>query len=178
VLGQSAPTFFVGALLVYGLGYRAGWFPVSGYGHPGWDRVAHIFLPALTLAFAGLAYYARLLRSEMVEVLQEDFVRTARAKGLGERRVVLVHAFRNALGPVITLIGLDLGVLMGGAVVTETIFAWPGLGREVLQAILELDLPLIIGVVLFTAGAIVVANLLVDLAYAWVDPRVRLGERR
>jgi peptide/nickel transport system permease protein len=174
LIGQSAPTFFIGTLLVYLLGFRWGWFPVSGYGEGGWDRLHHLFLPALTLAITGMATYTRVLRGEMIETLAEDYIRTARAKGVSERRVVLRHALRNALGPVVTLVGLDLGVLMGGAVITETIFAWPGLGREVLQAILELDIPLIIGVVLFTAVAIVVANLFVDLAYAWLDPRVRV----
>jgi len=102
-------------------------------------------------------------------------VRTARAKGLSEARVVGRHALRNALGPLVTLVGLDLGVLMGGAVVTESIFAWPGLGREVLQAIFEVDIPLIVGVVLVTAVAIAIANLLADLAYLWLDPRLREG---
>jgi peptide/nickel transport system permease protein len=128
----------------------------------------------VTLASVGVAYYSRVVRSEMVEVLAEDYVRTARAKGVDERAVIGRHALRNALGPLVTLVGLDLGVLMGGAVVTESIFAWPGLGREVLQAIFEVDIPLIIGVVLFTAVAIVIANLLVDVVYAWIDPRVRL----
>jgi len=109
----------------------------------------------------------------MIEVLSEEYIRTARAKGLAEHRVILRHGLRNALGPVATLIGLDLGVLMGGAIVTEYIFAWPGIGREVLQAILEIDIPLILGVVLFTAVMIVVVNFVVDLAYSWLDPRVR-----
>ena len=130
-------------------------------------------LPAATLATVGVAYYARVVRAEMVEALTEDYVRTARSKGLPERTVVLRHALRNALGPLVTLVGLDLGVLLGGAVVTEHIFAWPGLGREVLQAILEVDTPLIIGVVLVSAIAIAVANLLVDLVYLWIDPRLR-----
>jgi len=175
LIGQSAPTFFIGTLLVWLLAYRAGWFPIGGYGAPGWDRIHHLALPAFTLAAVGVAYYARVVRNEMIDVLSEDYVRTARAKGLSERRVVVRHALRNALGPVATLIGLDLGVLMGGAVVTEYIFAWPGLGREVLQAILEIDIPLILGVVLFTATVIVVVSFAVDLVYAWLDPRVRVG---
>jgi peptide/nickel transport system permease protein len=109
----------------------------------------------------------------MIDVLGEDYVRTARAKGLPERLVIARHALRNALGPLVTLVGLDLGVLLGGAVVTEYIFAWPGLGREVLQAILEVDIPLILGVVLVAAIAIAVANLIVDLVYLWLDPRLR-----
>ena len=173
LIGQSAPTFVVGTLLLYVLSYRFGWFPIGGHGTGGWDRVHHLILPALTLAAGGIAYYSRVVRSELVDVLGEDFVRTARAKGLSERSVILRHALRPALGPLVTLIGLDLGVLLGGAVVTEFIFAWPGLGREVLLAILEVDLPLILGVVLISAIAIAVTSLLVDLAYLWLDPRLR-----
>lgn len=174
LLGQSAPTFFLGPLFMYLLAYRFGWFPVSGYGEAGWDRLAHLFLPALTLAVTGIAYYARLVRAEMIEVLEEDYVRTARAKGLPRRTVVLKHGLRNALVPVVTLVALDLGVLMGGAVVTEYIFGWPGLGREAVNAILNVDLPIILGVVLFAATAILVANLIVDVVYALLDPRVTL----
>jgi peptide/nickel transport system permease protein len=173
LVGQSAPTFVIGTVALYVLGYRFGWFPISGYGSGGWDRLHHLVLPAMTLAAVGIAYYARVVRSELVDVLSEDYIRTARAKGLSERAVVGRHALRNALGPLVTLIGLDLGVLLGGAVVTESIFAWPGLGREVLQAILEVDMPLILGVVLVSAIAITVANLLVDLAHLWIDPRLR-----
>jgi len=173
LIGQSAPTFFVGTLLSYVLAFGAGLFPIAGYGDGGLDRLWHLALPALTLATVGVAYYARVLRSELVDVLGEDYIRTARAKGLSERRVIGHHALRNALGPLVTLVGLDLGVLLGGAVVTEYIFAWPGLGREVLQAILQLDIPLILGVVLVAAIAIAVANLLVDLVYLWLDPRLR-----
>jgi peptide/nickel transport system permease protein len=174
LVGQSAPTFFIATIAVYVLAYRMGWFPVAGYGSGFWSRLHHLVLPAMTLATVGVAYYARVIRGEMIETLGQDYVRTARAKGVSERAVVLRHGLRNALGPVVTLVGLDLGVLMGGAVVTETVFAWPGLGREVLQAILDLDIPLILGVTLVTAIAIVIANLVVDLVYAWLDPRVRL----
>jgi peptide/nickel transport system permease protein len=173
LIGQSAPPFVIGTVLLYVLAYRWGWFPLSGYGSGGLDRLAHLVLPAMTLAAGGVAYYARVVRSELVDVLGEDYVRTARAKGLPERVVVGRHALRHALGPLVTLIGLDLGVLLGGAVVVELIFAWPGLGREILQAILELDIPLIVGVVLVTAVAIAVANLMVDLVVLWIDPRLR-----
>jgi peptide/nickel transport system permease protein len=173
LIGQSAPPFFVGTVLLYVFAYRWGWFPLGGYGAGGWDRLAHLVLPATTLAAAGVAYYARVMRSELIDVLREDYVRTARAKGLPERVVIGRHALRNALGPLVTLIGLDLGVLLGGAVVIELIFAWPGLGREILQATLEVDIPLIVGVVLITAVAIAVANLVVDLAAPWIDPRLR-----
>jgi peptide/nickel transport system permease protein len=173
LLGQSAPTFFVGTLLLYLFAYRFGWFPIGGYGEGFVGRLSHLVLPAATLATVGVAYYARVVRSELVDALGEDYVRTARAKGLSERTVLVRHALRNALGPLVTLVGLDLGMLLGGAVVTEYIFAWPGLGREVLQAILDVDLPLILGVVLVSAIAIAVANLLVDIVYMWIDPRLR-----
>jgi peptide/nickel transport system permease protein len=172
-IAQSVPPFFAGMLLLYLFAYRWGWLPISGYGTGGWDRLAHLALPAMTLAAVGVAYYARVVRSELVDVLREDYVRTARAKGLPERTVIGRHALRNALGPLITLVGLDLGVLLGGCVVIELIFAWPGLGREVLQAIFEVDIPLILGVVLVGAIAIAVANLLVDLVQLWLDPRLR-----
>jgi peptide/nickel transport system permease protein len=168
LIGQSAPTFFVGTLLLYLFAYRFGWFPIGGYG-----GLSHLVLPAATLAAGGIAYYSRVVRTDLVDALGEDYIRTARAKGLPEHEVVMKHALRNALGPLVTLVGLDLGVLLGGAVVTEYIFAWPGLGREILQAILDLDLPLILGVVLVSAIAIAVANLLVDLVYLRLDPRLR-----
>jgi peptide/nickel transport system permease protein len=168
LIGQSAPTFFVGTLLLYLFAYRFGWFPIGGYG-----GLSHLVLPAATLAAGGIAYYSRAVRTDLVDALGEDYIRTARAKGLPEHEVVMKHALRNALGPLVTLVGLDLGVLLGGAVVTEYIFAWPGLGREILQAILDLDLPLILGVVLVSAIAIAVANLLVDLVYLRLDPRLR-----
>jgi peptide/nickel transport system permease protein len=173
LVAQSVPSFVVGTVLLYVVAYRWGWLPIGGYGEGGWDRLRHLVLPAATLATLGIAYYARVVRSELGDALAEDYVRTARAKGLPERTVVLRHALRGSLGPLVTLVGLDLGVLLGGAVVVEQIFAWPGLGREVLQAILELDLPLILGVVLLSALAIAAANLLVDLVQLWIDPRLR-----
>jgi peptide/nickel transport system permease protein len=172
-IAQSVPAFFAGILLLYALAYRAGWFPIGGYGTGGWDRLAHLALPATTLALVGVAYYARVVRSELIDVLGEDHVRTARAKGLPERAVIGRHALRNALGPLVALVGIDLGVLLGGAVVIELIFAWPGLGREVLQAIFEVDIPLILGVVLVSAIAIAAANLVADLVQLWLDPRLR-----
>jgi len=173
LVGQSAPTFFVGMVLISVLSSRFGWFPINGYGKPGLDRLYHLVLPALTLAAVGVAYYSRVVRSELIDTLQEDYVRTARAKGLSERRVIVKHALRNALGPLVTLVGLDLGVLLGGAVIVEYLFGWPGLGREVLQAIHDLDIPLVVGVVLISAIAIAAANLIVDLVYLWLDPRLR-----
>jgi peptide/nickel transport system permease protein len=173
LIAQSTPSFVAGTLLLYAVAYRWELLPLGGYGDGGWDRVRHLALPAATLAAIGVAYYARVVRVELAGALGEDYIRTARAKGLPERQVVVRHGLRTALGPVITLVGLDLGVLLGGAVVVEQIFAWPGLGREVLQATLELDLPLILGAVLGSAIAIAVANLLADLVQAWLDPRLR-----
>lgn len=173
-LGQSAPTFFVGLILMYVFGYHFDWFPLSGYGEGVWDRLHHLILPASTLALIGCAYYTRLIRGEMLETLSEDYIRTARAKGLSERAVLFKHGLRNSLIPVVTLMGIDIGVLMGGAVVTESIFVWPGLGREVLSAVIDMDVPLVLGVVVFTSLAIVVANLIVDICYGLLDPRVRL----
>lgn len=172
-VAQSVPAFFAGMLLLYVFAYRWGWFPIGGYGTGGWDRIAHLALPAMTLAAIGVTYYARVVRAELVDVVREDYVRTARAKGLPERVVIGRHALPNAVGPLLALLGLDLGVLLGGAIVIELIFAWPGLGREVLQAILEVDIPLILGVVLVSAIAIAVANLIVDLIQLWLDPRLR-----
>jgi peptide/nickel transport system permease protein len=172
-VAQSVPAFVAGTVLLYIAAFRWGWFPIGGYGAGVRDRLAHLALPAITLASVGTAYYARLVRAELIDVLREDYVRTARAKGLPERIVIGRHALRNALGPIVTLVGLDLGVLLSGAVVIELIFAWPGLGRELLQAILELDIPLILGVVMVSACAIAIANLLVDIVQRWLDPRLR-----
>lgn len=173
LLGQSMPPFFLGTVLLYLFAYRFQWFPLGGYGDGGLDRLHHLVLPAATLAMVGIALYARVTRSELVDVLDEDFIRTARAKGVSERSILLRHALHPSLGPLVTLLGIDLGVLLGGAVVVEYIFAWPGLGREALQAILSLDLPIILGVVLISALLIALGNLLADLAQLWLDPRLR-----
>jgi peptide/nickel transport system permease protein len=173
LVGQSTPTFVLGTVLLYALAYALGWFPLGGYGDGVLDRLHHLVLPATTLAMVGIAFYARLVRSELVEVLETDYIRTARAKGVPERRIVVRHALRNAMGPVVALLGIDLGVLLGGAVVTELIFSWPGLGREVVHAIIDVDIPLILGVVLVSATAIALANLVADLIAAWLDPRLR-----
>ncbi|HEY4243710.1 MAG TPA: ABC transporter permease [Kofleriaceae bacterium] len=172
-LGQAAPPFVTGTALLYLLAYRTGWLPVAGYGAPGLDRLLHLILPALTLAVIGIAYYARVTRAEVGDALGEDYIRTARAKGLSERRVVAKHALRVALGPLVAIVGLDLGMMLGGAVIVESIFAWPGLGRELLKAIGEVDLPFILGAVMLSAMAIALANLVADLVMAWLDPRLR-----
>ncbi|MDZ4735426.1 MAG: ABC transporter permease [Rhodospirillaceae bacterium] len=167
--GVSAPQFVVGLLLLYIFAYRFGWFPMSGYG-----TLGHLILPALTLGIAGGGWYSRMMRSSMIEVLRQDYVRTARAKGLAERSVVLVHALRNAILPITAMIGLDIGLFMSGAVVVESVFGWPGIGQLAWQAIQRLDIPIIMGVTLVAAAAIVVGNLLADLIAPLVDPRVRL----
>lgn len=167
--GVSAPQFVVGLLLLYVFAYLLGWFPMSGYG-----TLGHLILPALTLGIAGGGWYSRMIRSSMIEVLRQDYVRTARAKGVGERAVVLVHALRNAVLPIVAMIGLDIGLFMSGAVVVESVFGWPGIGQLAWQAIQRLDIPIIMGVTLVAAGAIVLGNLLADLIAPLVDPRVRL----
>ncbi|WP_426566953.1 ABC transporter permease [Angustibacter sp. McL0619] len=178
----SMPSFLLGLLLLYFLYYRltlAGRpaFPPGGYspflqGPAAW--LQHMILPWLTLALVSAATYTRLTRASMLEVLGQDYIRTARAKGLNERRVVGVHALRSAMTPVVTQLGIDVGVLLGGAVVTETVFSMPGLGKTAVDAITQQDLPVIVGIVLVAAVAVVLANIAVDLAYAVLDPRVRL----
>ena len=163
----------MGSLLVWIRAYRYGWFPIAGYGTGARDRVWHLVLPALALAAGGAAYYARVVRGDLAAALATDHVRTARAKGVPEWRVVLRHGLRGSLGSLVMLAGIDLGVLLGGAVVAESIFGWPGLGRELLNASLELDIPVILGVTLVGAIAIGVANLAADLLVLWLDPRAR-----
>ncbi|MDX2089918.1 MAG: ABC transporter permease [Kofleriaceae bacterium] len=173
VLGLSAPAFVVGTVLLYLFAYQLGWFPLAGYGDGVLGRLHHLALPAAALASFGAVYYAGVLRAELRTELARDYVRTARAKGVAERDVLVRHALRPALGALVALVGTDLGALLGGAVVVESLFAWPGLGREALQAILELDLPVIVGVVMVSAIAVVVANLVADLVHLWLDPRLR-----
>lgn len=174
VVGVSMPVFWLGVLLIYVFAMRLGWLPASGYGR---GHLAYLVLPAFTLAQASAAYVARITRSSVLEEVGEMYVRAARARGVPERRLLFRHALRNALLPIITVIGADFGSFLSGAVLTESIFAWPGLGRFVLDAILKRDLPAIQGAVLFMAIMFMVVNLIVDIAYARVDPRVKLGAR-
>ncbi len=167
-LGASAPQFWLGLSLVYLLAYGLNLFPLGGYG-----GLSHLFLPALTLGLGGAGWYARVIRSSLLDVLARDYVRTARAKGLSPSRVVVRHALRNAAPPIISMIGLDIGVFMGGVVVVESVFGWPGLGRLVWDAIRVVDLPVIVGVVIFSAVVITLANLLADLVQLAIDPRIR-----
>jgi len=172
LLGISMPTFVTGLWFLGGLAFRLGWFPVGGYGVGFFDHVWHGMLPALTLAVAGTATYARIMRGEMIETLRSDYVRTARAKGVGPLRVIFVHGVRNALLPIVTLVGVSLRILVSGAIITESIFAWPGMGRLAVEAISGLDLPVVMGIVFVACAAVQLGNVLADLAVAWLDPRV------
>ena len=167
LFGLSMPVFWTGLVLIVVFALWLSWMPVGGTGSP-----AHLVLPAITLALPSLAMVARMTRSSVLDVLHEDYVRTARAKGVAERLVVAKHALRNAAIPILTLLGLQAGQLMGGAVLTETVFAWPGLGRLMVKAIFARDYVLLQGAVLVFALAFVVINLAVDLAYGALDPRI------
>jgi peptide/nickel transport system permease protein len=168
LLGVCAPSFWVGLLLLYTLAFQLSIFPLGGYGTP-----AHLVLPALTVALIGAPWYARMLRSSVLDVLGMDYVRTASAKGLRRSTVVGRHVVRNALAPIMTMAGMDFGRRLGGLLVVETVFGWPGVGTLLLTAIRELDVPIIMGAVLVGAAFTVSVNLLVDLLYATLDPRVR-----
>jgi peptide/nickel transport system permease protein len=171
----SMPVFWVGIVAIWIFSLNLGWLPVSGRGGPvwEWEGLRHIVLPAVTLATTSIAIIGRLTRSGMLEVLGRDYIVTARAKGVAERLVVGKHALKNALIPVVTVVGLQYGFLLGGAVVTETIFAWPGVGRLAMTSILQRDYPVVQGCVLLVAVLFVLINLAVDLLYAWIDPRIR-----
>ncbi|MEK7371073.1 MAG: ABC transporter permease [candidate division NC10 bacterium] len=168
LVGQAAPTFFIGILFILLLSLKAGWFPTSGRGT--W---AHLVLPALTLALFTMASVARLTRSAVLEVLRADYIRTARAKGLAELLVVAKHTLKNAAIPIVTITGLQFGTLLGGAVVTETVFAWPGIGRLAIQSIYNRDYPVVQCAVFLSAVIFIVLNFLIDLIYGFLDPRIR-----
>ena len=167
-VGVSAPQFVVALLLLYVFAATLGWFPMSGFGTP-----AHVVLPALTLGLLGAGWYARMVRSTMIDVLNQDYIRTARAKGLSLRRVILRHALPNALLPIVAMIGIDIGQFMGGVVVVEAVYGWPGIGQLAWQAIQQADVPIIMGVTLVSSLAIVSANLLADAVAPTLDPRIR-----
>ena len=169
LISISLPTFFVGLLLLYCFAFQLKWFPVGGYG-----TLRHLVLPTLAVAIPWGAWYAILLRSNMVEAISADYVRTAYAKGLNPRVVALRHILRNALLPVVTIMGIDMASLLTGIVLVESVFSWPGIGMQTLQAAQHLDVPLIMGSVLFGAVLIGLANLLVDIIYTWLDPRIQL----
>lgn len=196
LVGVSMPIFWLALILLWVFGLKLGWFPTTGRLSTGielesitklyvldslltgnlpalWDALHHLALPAFALATIPTAFIARITRSSMLDVLGEDYIRTARAKGLLERSVVVRHALQNAMLPVLTVIGLQVGLLMAGAILTETIFAWPGMGRWVVNAIVSRNIPVIQTAVMVFALIFVSVNLLVDLTYAWVDPRIR-----
>ena len=172
-VGISLPTYVTGPLALMFFAFLLGWFPVGGYGVGAWEHIRHSLLPALILAVTGAATYARVMRSDLIDTLRDDHVRTARAKGLGPMAVLFRHGVRNALLPTVTLIGLSLPFLVGGAIITEKIFAWPGLGLLTLEAINNLDAPMVMAVVVMFAIMVQIGNLLADVAVAMLDPRVR-----
>ena len=168
----SIPVFWLGTMLLVAGGLYLRSFPLGGFGGP-----RSLILPTVTLALGSGGYYSRILHTSLGEVMGQDYIRTALGKGLSRRAAMFKHAMANALLPLITLAGLDLAGLLSGVVLTETVFNWPGIGRLAFEAIFNLDIPLIMGTVLFSAFLIVIANLAVDLLYAWLDPRIRLGEQ-
>ena len=169
-VGVSAPQFVVGLLLIYVFAYQLELFPLGGYG-----TIWHVFLPALTLGVTIAGWYSRMSRSSMIDVLRQDYIRTARAKGVTESRVVLVHGLRNAILPIVAMIGIDIGLYAQGIVVVEAVFGWPGIGQLAWLAIQRIDIPIIMGVTLVAAVGIVVGNLIADIATSLIDPRVRHG---
>jgi peptide/nickel transport system permease protein len=176
MLGASIPSFWLALLFMQTFAVSFGWFPVAGYGEPGapfLERMRHLIMPAVVLGLISSALITRFTRASMLDVLGEDYVRTARSKGLAERVVVMKHALRNAMIPILTVVGLTVAVLLGGAVVTETVFGLPGVGNLVVQAVLRRDYPVIQGALIVIAGLYVLVNLAIDLLYTLIDPRVR-----
>lgn len=177
-LGISIPTFVSGPIFLFVFGFRLGWFPIGGYGLGFWDHVYHGLMPAFTMAIIGAATYARIMRSEMIETMQSDYIRTARAKGLHPFQVVVGHGVRNAMLPIVTLMGLSFPSLIIGAIITEQVYNWTGMGRLAIESIASQDVPMIMGVVLFAAIFVQLGNLLADVAVGLLDPRVRVGQAR
>lgn len=180
-LGLAIPNFFFGLMAIYFLSIKLGWFPaqgtISGPGITGFaaviDRLHHLVLPGITLGLAGTATYMRYMRSEVLDVLGSDYIRTAQAKGMNERNVLYKHTLRNALIPIITLMGFELGTLLGGAVITEQVFSFPGLGTLFINSVVNRDYPVVMAITLFLGIAILIGNLLADIFYSIVDPRIR-----
>ena len=168
-VGVSAPQFVIGILLLYVFAVQLGWFPIGGYG-----TFAHLVLPSITLGFLGAGWYSRMMRSSLLDVLRQDYIRTARAKGLTRTKILFGHAIPNAILPIIAMIGIDIGLFMSGIVVVESVFGWPGIGQLAWQAIQRIDIPIIMGVTMVSAFAIVLGNLLADLIAPLVDPRIKL----
>ncbi len=168
VFGVSMPVFWLGLMLMLIFSFYLGWTPISGRGN-----IEHLILPAITLGMFQTALVARLTRSSMLEVIRQDYIRTARSKGLVERIVIIKHALKNALIPVVTIVALQLPILLGGAVITETVFAWPGMGRFMVMSIFNRDFPVVQGIVLIMAIFVILGNLLADILYTYLDPRIR-----
>ena len=171
-VSTSAPQFVVGILLLYVFSVQLGWFPIGGYG-----TAAHLVLPTLTLAFLGTGWYSRMMRPSMIEVLAQDYVRTAHAKGLSCLHVVARHAMPNAVPPIVAVVGIDIGLFMSGIVVAESVFGWPGIGQLARQAIHRIDVPVIMGVTLVSAAAIVLGNVAADLVAPLIDPRIKVRDQ-
>jgi len=165
----STPQFVIGILLLYVFAVHLDWFPMGGFG-----TLAHLVLPALTLGILGAGWYSRVIRSSMIDVLRQDFIRTAKAKGLGPTTVVVIHALPNAILPIVALIGSDVGYFMSQTVVVESVFGWPGIGQLAWQAIQRIDVPIIMGVTVVTACAVVIGNLVADLIAPLIDPRIKM----
>jgi len=170
LLGLSAPAFWLGLVLLYYFAFNLGLFPIGGYGSP---LIKYMFLPAFTLGLGGAAVYTRTFRSTILDVLDQPYIRMARAKGLSERAVLLRHVIPNAITPIVTQIGIDLGYFLGGVFIIEAVYGLPGIGQQAISAIGQLDLPMIMGTVLFAALLIVISNIVVDLSFALIDPRIR-----
>ena len=184
LVSYATPLFWVGLMMIVVFSLRLGWFPTSGMEnfaafHTGWDRVVdiahHLVMPVITLSLFYLALYTRLMRASMLEQAGMDYVTTARAKGLTERRIVFVHILRNALLPVLTMAGVQVGALIGGSVIVESVFAWPGLGMLAFEALFSRDLNLLLGIFLLSALLVVAINLVIDLLYSFLDPRIEVG---
>jgi ABC-type dipeptide/oligopeptide/nickel transport system permease component len=180
-LGLAMPAFWFGLLLILFFSVELKWLPASGIGEqnrPLYERLNYLIMPVATIAVSNLSVFSRYVRSAMIDVLSADYVRTARAKGLDERLVIARHALRNAMIPVITIVGIQFGRLLGGAVVTESVFAYPGIGRLVINSIQNRDYPVVQATLMLVVLVFLVTNIIVDLSYAWLDPRVKLGRAR
>jgi ABC-type dipeptide/oligopeptide/nickel transport system permease component len=170
LLGLSAPAFWLGLVLLYYVAYIAGWFPIGGYGSP---AIRYMILPSITLGLGGAAIYTRTFRSTILDVLDQPYIRMARAKGLSETYILFRHVIPNAITPIVTQIGIDLGYFLGGVFIVEEVFGLPGIGQQAINAIGQLDIPMIMGTVLFAALLIVISNIVVDFSFAAIDPRIR-----
>jgi peptide/nickel transport system permease protein len=177
-IGITIPVFWLGYLLIYTFGLKLGWLPIYGYTSPTkdfWLNTRQIIMPVICLAITGMAYTARQMRSAMLEVIRQDYIRTAWSKGLRERVVILKHALKNSLIPVITLMGIGVGLVFGGSVLVETVFAIPGIGRLLVSSVFAQDYQVVQSGTLVIAFIVILSNIIVDISYGWLDPRIRYG---